>query len=157
MFVVVSLELQVFHKISWIYQKSPEFPRLLGKFPKSQVDPKFPRSWENSQAVASLVIKTNSTKQGHREFPGILRIAICNFFVQERTQQPGLCRSTIYNRSKTNCLVFESRTTLVLVLNEYSILDCEISRASGGSRDVMDHVTIVMDIAVGCYAYGNMF
>jgi len=51
--VVVSLELQVFHEISWIYQNSQDCsknslnPKLI---------PKFPRSWENSQAVAALTV-----------------------------------------------------------------------------------------------------
>jgi len=48
MLVVVSLELQVFHEISWIYQNSqdclenslntkliPQIPKILGKFPSS--------------------------------------------------------------------------------------------------------------------------
>jgi len=40
MLVIVSLELQVFHEISWIIQ---EFPSLLGKFPKSQADSQIPK------------------------------------------------------------------------------------------------------------------
>jgi len=114
MLVVVSLELQVFHEISWIYQNSQD---CLENLPNpNQGHREFP--W----------IPGNLTRQKFpREFPGILRIAICNFFCT-RTQQPALCRSTtVSNRSETNCLLFESRITLLLVLNEYSILDCKIS------------------------------
>jgi len=50
MLVVVSLELQVFHKISWIYQN---FQDCLENSLNPKLIPKFPRSWENSQTVAA--------------------------------------------------------------------------------------------------------
>jgi len=54
-----------------------------------------------------------TTQKFPREFPGILRIVICNFF----------CRPTYQNSAASTLpIVFESRITgaLVLVLNEYS-------------------------------------
>ena len=53
MLVVVSLELQVFHEISWIYENSQD---CLENSLNPKLVPKFPRSWENSQAVAALVV-----------------------------------------------------------------------------------------------------
>ena len=52
MLVVVRLELQVFHEISWIYQNSQD---SLENSLNPKLIPKFPRSWENSQAVAALL------------------------------------------------------------------------------------------------------
>ena len=49
--VVVSLKLQVFHEISWIYQNSQD---CLENSLNPKLIPKFPRSWENSQALAAL-------------------------------------------------------------------------------------------------------
>jgi len=51
MLVVVSLELQIFHEISWIYQNTQG---CLENSLNPELIPKFPRSWENSQAVAAL-------------------------------------------------------------------------------------------------------
>ena len=56
MLVVVSLELEAFHEISWIYQNSQD---CLKNYLNPKSIPKFPRSWENSQAGAAL-IKTGS-------------------------------------------------------------------------------------------------
>ena len=53
MLVVVSLELQVFHEISWIYQNSQD---CLENSLNPKLFPKFPRSWKNSQAVAALSV-----------------------------------------------------------------------------------------------------
>ena len=65
MSVAVSLELQVFHKISWIYQNSQD---CLENSLNPKLIPKFPRFWENSQAVAALrlplVIKYSLTGEG---------------------------------------------------------------------------------------------
>jgi len=57
MLVVVSLELQVFHETSWIYQNSQD---CLENSPNFKLIPKFPRSWENSQAVAALPVSVSA-------------------------------------------------------------------------------------------------
>ena len=51
MLVAVSLESQVFHEISWIYQNSQD---CMENSLNHKLISKFPKSWENSQAVAVL-------------------------------------------------------------------------------------------------------
>ena len=57
-----SLHSRLDHSIFLLYtlklHTKGKIPRLLGKIPKSQVDPqngKIPRSWEKSQAVVALI------------------------------------------------------------------------------------------------------
>jgi len=56
MLFIVSLELQVFHEISLIYQNSQD---CLENSLNPKLIPKFPRSWQNSQAVAALIMPDN--------------------------------------------------------------------------------------------------